>query len=254
VLQLNAIHPDKFIYLKSAHSTNQYLSDYLSNNNPQLNLCVYSYNQTHGRGQIGREWFNGNGKNISLSYLIHFNDLNIKDQFYLNMAISLGLHGYLSQLLGTSKVKIKWPNDIYHMHQKLAGILIQNQIKGRKIASSIIGIGLNVNQEIFPENLPNPCSIFNITQKKTSLLEVVLNVEKHIFPYINLLAHSPQKIKALYITELLGLGEKRSFISNNGEKFEGIISGINQEGKLIVNLEDHVKEFNFREITFTIKS
>ena len=66
-------------------------------------------------------------------------------------------------------LSVKWPNDILSANKKIGGILIENTVKGKKINNSIIGIGLNVNQEKFPDSLKNVTSLKKITNKEFDL-------------------------------------------------------------------------------------
>ncbi|MBT8231147.1 MAG: biotin--[acetyl-CoA-carboxylase] ligase [Saprospiraceae bacterium] len=252
---INTISIEKYIYFESIDSTNTYLSNYLSKNNPQDNICVYTYNQTNGKGQIGRNWFNDEGKNLALSYAFHFQNLDVQHQFYLNMAISLGLHQFVSSIINNGRVSIKWPNDIYINDKKVAGILIQNQLKGRLIGSSIIGIGLNINQESFPQNLPNPISLKQHTQKTYNKAELVQRLEKNILSFLNILSINSKAIFTDYIKHLYRINEKHSFINtHSNESFYGIIKGVSAEGKLLVDISGELEAFNFRTIKFVINN
>ena len=71
-------------------------------------------------------------------------------------------------------------NDIYWKDKKIAGILIENDLTGSQISQSIIGIGININQEEFHSSAPNPVSLRQITQKKTDRMEVLNSVLEHI--------------------------------------------------------------------------
>ena len=146
--------------------------------------------------------------------------------------------------------KIKWPNDIYLKNKKLAGILIENTITGNIITNSIIGIGLNLNQDKFPQDLPNPISLKNVTNIEYNIDDeiqllsntIVANFEKYKFKDFNFL-------RDLYLSNLYKYQEKSRFKSEFQE-FEGIIRGVDNYGYLLVEVADKIEKFYFKEIEF----
>jgi len=129
------------------------------------NLSVIAaVNQTAGRGQRGNSWLVHPGENLtfSLVYKPQF-DLPATRQFDISRATTAGICEYLRGK-GVS-CRIKWPNDIYVRSKKVCGILIENTLSAGNVASSIIGIGLNVNQKEFPPTLVNPSSMTLVTGK-----------------------------------------------------------------------------------------
>ena len=96
------------------------------------------------------------------------------------MAVSLAVCEALGQHIGD--LSIKWPNDIYWRNGKIGGMLIENQLQGNAIKSSIIGIGLNVNQQTFRSDAPNPVSMWQIIGQETDrrlLLDDILRSMDH---------------------------------------------------------------------------
>lgn len=113
--------------------------------------------QTAGRGQAGNSWYSSKGKNLLFSYLLYPHCVKAKDQFIISRIVSLALIKVLDKYI--KNVTIKWPNDIYWNNKKIAGILIENSLMGEHIDYTIVGIGLNVNENDFPQHLPNPVSM-----------------------------------------------------------------------------------------------
>src|SRR4030066_1133212 len=101
---------------------------------------------------MGAIWHSEIGKNLTFSILIKFSMFEIEHQFYLRLAVSLGLLAAIRTHI-SSPLFVKWPNDILAEKDKLAGILIENVVSGNAIKQSVIGIGLNVNQEQFPSTI-----------------------------------------------------------------------------------------------------
>ncbi len=143
------------IWLDSIDSTNEEAKRHISDID---NLSVLSaYEQTEGRGQRGNTWTSTPGENLMFSIVLKNPKISARDQFSINEITSLSVVDFLSQH-GIS-ARIKWPNDIYVGSKKICGILIENSLRGSDISSSIIGIGLNINQRNFDVNLPNPTSM-----------------------------------------------------------------------------------------------
>ncbi len=122
------------------------------------NLSVLSaLEQTTGRGQHGNKWSSQAGENLTFSIIVKDFRIKANEQSAISQATALSLTDLLESH-GIS-ARIKWPNDIYVRDEKICGILIENSLKGQEIDWSIIGIGLNVNQLTFPDDLPNPTSM-----------------------------------------------------------------------------------------------
>jgi BirA family biotin operon repressor/biotin-[acetyl-CoA-carboxylase] ligase len=151
-----------FFTLKEVDSTNNFLKELLSNSTPLVEgTVIMAENQYAGRGQQHKSWHTEPGKNLTFSILLMPVFLPVEDQFDLTRVVSLGVFDALWPITG-NKLKIKWPNDLYYGDNKLGGILIENIIQSGKIKASVIGIGLNINQESFPPYLPNPKSYMKI--------------------------------------------------------------------------------------------
>ena len=143
------------IWLESVDSTNDVAKRHISDID---NLSVLSaLEQTAGRGQRGNSWTSAPGENLMFSIVLKSPALMAEEHFALNEIAALSVSEFLSTY--GIKAQIKWPNDIYVDEKKICGILIENSFRGKSISSSIIGIGLNINQRNFNVNLPNPTSM-----------------------------------------------------------------------------------------------
>lgn len=119
--------------------------------------------QTAGKGQRGNSWQSERGQNLLFSTVLYPTFLPANRQFVLSQILSLAIKDELSRW--GEGFSIKWPNDIYHLDKKIAGILIENDLQGAHIGRCICGVGLNVNQAAFPPDLPNPVSLTQITHR-----------------------------------------------------------------------------------------
>ena len=241
----------KIIKLDAIDSTNSFLKNLSVNSTVQDFTIVVAKQQTFGRGQMNAKWVVDEGKNLTFSVFSCFDDLEISNQKYLSFSVSLAVFETLNELK-LPKLAIKWPNDILSVNKKIAGILIENNLKGAKITSSVIGIGINVNQENFSKDLPNATSIKNIVNKEFDL-DVLLNeVLIKLKDKIDLLK---RKEFALLEEEYLSVLYKKNvpsmFKNNQNILFMGKIIGVSENGNLQVELENEtVKEFGLKEVSF----
>lgn len=240
---------DKIIHLKSTSSTNAYAAKLLKELDVKDGTIIITDEQTSGRGHNKNKWESKLGKNLTFSLIYYPNFLAITKQFYLSKCISLGILDYLKK--HTNKIKIKWPNDIYVKDKKIAGILIENTIKGNYLSNSIIGIGLNINQEKFYSDAPNPVSLFQINNKtydlKTELTKIAICIDKY---YDKLKAGNYSELNKQYFKSLYRKGKFYKYQSEEGI-FKGKIVGISEFGHLQIQTKNQIlKEFDFKEIKF----
>lgn len=241
------------VTLKEVGSTNNYLKELLSNSKPVAEgTVIMAESQYAGRGQQQNRWHSEAGKNLTFSLLLQPNFLPLNQQFDLTRAISLGVVSALGQAT-SENVQIKWPNDIYHGDKKLGGILIENIVQGSQIKNSIIGIGLNINQDGFPPEVPNPTSVKQILHRdydlKVLLSQICSSIEAW---YLKLKAGRYDEIRSAYLNNLYWLNQERDFVSDN-ETFKGTIIGVRNTGFLVLSTKSGEKEFNLKQIQFLNK-
>lgn len=205
--------------------------------------------QMKGKGQHGKTWFSSPYKNLTFSVFTRFKELLISNKTYLNFAISLAIFDCL-QDLNTPNLTIKWPNDILSGSKKISGILIEPNFRGIFIKSAIIGIGLNVNEDDFPKEIPNATSLKNIHKNTFNLDEVLQLLLKKLEIYIGLLNDNKFKfLEENYLEKLFKKNSVATFSDKENTIFSGIIRGVSKEGKLLIALEDEsIKAFGIQEI------
>ena len=210
---------------------------------------IMAESQTAGRGQYQNGWHSQAGKNLTFSLLLSPPAISPNNIFCLNMAISVAINDVLRVILG-DKTSIKWPNDLYYADKKLGGILIENSFAGNKLNYSVIGVGLNVNQEEFPETLPNPTSLRQLLKKEFDIKEVLSQICGSIEIYYNkLVAGETEIIKQQYLQQLYGFGKALNFKAGDAV-FTGIICGINQSGQLGVQTLNKIDYYDLKQIRF----
>ncbi|MBD0779814.1 biotin--[acetyl-CoA-carboxylase] ligase [Maribacter sp. ANRC-HE7] len=239
----------RIIKLNATDSTNLYLKDLMNESSLDDFTFVVADTQTLGRGQMGTVWESEHGKNLTFSVLKKMESEQFNNPFLLNICISLAVYNAL-RTLGIPNLKVKWPNDILSGHSKICGILIENILSGSRMISSVIGIGLNVNQEKFI-GLPNVSSLKLIMGK-------AFDLEMLLFLFYGELKKSFLEIenkgagymKDTYESVLFRKDKPSTFKGTDGHLFMGFIRGVSDQGKLMVTLEDDIqKEFNMKEIS-----
>lgn len=240
------------VKLHEIDSTNSYLKKLLSNSAPLIDgTVILAELQFAGRGQGVNVWESEAGKNLTFSIYLKPSFVPVNQQFELNKAISLGIIDTLKPLVGDG-CKIKWPNDIYYHDKKIGGILIENVTKGYQLKESIIGIGLNINQNNFGALEKRATSISKILQQDYDLNELLAQICQNIESrYLQLKANKTAILAQDYLKNLYRLNELHYF-EINASRLQGIIKDVNINGKLILQTDDDLKELDLKEIKFII--
>lgn len=235
----------KLIYVPECHSTNSSLAELIRDADLPEGLVLITDHQTEGRGQRGNSWESGQGVNLTLSVLLKPKFLATKDQFQLNMAIALGIAAGLQSLVSRT-ISLKWPNDIFIDDKKVGGILIQNQSQGGTLSAAIVGIGVNVNQMEFAA--PRATSLIQIGGKALLLDDVFQHLISALeASYLELRAGHLASIRSRYLKSLYRHGQTQSFESE-GEHFVGIITDVDEFGRLCVKTDSSIRKFSLKEI------
>ncbi len=218
------------IKLDATASSNDWLKDRFLRGDCFDDDVVWVRNQTHGRGQRNKHWQTEPMKNLTFSLFKHFPGLNVKNAFVINYAVTLAVIEALDQLENID-LTLKWPNDILSGKNKIGGILIENIIKGDRITGSIIGIGLNINQERF-EGLPFASSLFLKTGVELKISDILNRILVFLELYFKRLSYdSSAALKSEYEALLFQKGKMSTF-KDQKEIFQGVIRGVTDSGLL----------------------
>lgn len=237
--------------LPQVASTNAYALELLSKSKPAEGTVISTQHQTAGRGQIGSTWESEPNKNISLSAIFYPDFLAVKDQYLLNIFVSLAVLDFVNNCLPERPVSIKWPNDIYVGKLKIAGILLQNSLINNQIRSTVVGIGININQTTFLTNPPNPTSlslesgqVFNLEELIPTLCEFLES------RFLQLKAGKIVPLQHEYLQHLYRFAIPANYRRANGESFTGTITGIDEIGRLKLDIGGKTEVFDLKEIRF----
>jgi BirA family biotin operon repressor/biotin-[acetyl-CoA-carboxylase] ligase len=236
------------VFMPECHSTNDEALQRIRASKTPEGTVIITDNQTKGRGQRSNVWITSPGVNLTFSIILTPSFLPVKDQFYLNMAISLGIADCIQHLIPQKIVRIKWPNDIIIDDKKVCGILIENQLSGQRIQHSVVGIGLNVNQTQFEFNKASSLqALSGKTFPLAETLEVLL--ERIEARYLMLRNQHLHKLHADYLSVMYWLNEHHIF-SDAYNQFEGKIIGVDEIGRLRIQVGGEVKIFSVKEVNY----
>ena len=242
-------------YLKVSQtaSTNTYLSR-LAATLPG-GTVIYTQCQTAGRGQKGNSWESEDGKNLTFSLLLKRPPVKARDQFYLSEASALAVVEALTALAGDG-FTVKWPNDVYWQDKKICGMLLENSLDGSDIATCIVGIGINVNQERFLSDAPNPVSLKGITGHDHDLTALLKRVCSRIEELVGSLNEDKARadlhqryMEALYRND----GQRHPYEDATGHRFMASVADIASDGTLTLLHEDGTRHsYLFKEVKHII--
>jgi BirA family biotin operon repressor/biotin-[acetyl-CoA-carboxylase] ligase len=236
------------VFMPECHSTNTFALELCQREvGPAEGTVIVTANQFAGRGQRANTWIAEPGKNLTFSIILYPSFLSIQRQFYLNIVVGLGICGYLRSK-GCVNARVKWPNDIYVGDRKISGVLIESQIAGKRINSSILGIGLNINQVNFSIKTATSLSIETDMQWGLSdeLEKLLVSIESE---FLRLQKGEFELLRQDYLNALYWINEEHTFESGS-EKFKGIITGIAEGGQLVIRVGTEQRVFGNKEVRF----
>jgi BirA family transcriptional regulator, biotin operon repressor / biotin---[acetyl-CoA-carboxylase] ligase len=249
-------------------------NDFLANSDLYTEgSLVTTFNQTAGRGQMGNRWLAEPNQNLAYSIRLNPTFLSANEQFHLNKIVALAIHDFIEFQISDSKFQIstdaalqtsnfklqtsnsiKWANDIYINDKKVCGILIQNSLLGSRLQSSIIGIGVNINQTIFPKDI-NATSLRSETGQLFDLISMIEKLTKCLeFRYLQLKsATNFNKIHEEYLSKMYRFGVDAIYRrAIDDSVFMGKIVGVSATGQLEIMSNRGIERFEIKEVKFEI--
>ncbi|MBR6056472.1 MAG: biotin--[Bacilli bacterium] len=242
---VSVLLPSRRIHFNEIDSTNTYLKEnYRIYKN--LSFVDASY-QSKGKGRLGRKWEASKDEALMFSVLIKDKKL-LQNAPILSLVAGSAVFKFLEQI-GLENVSIKWPNDIYVNGKKICGILLES-VSHEKIDAVIIGIGLNVNQETFPEGFyRTPTSIRLETGSTMDLRDIKKDLYRIIKEEIVSFKEGTSDYLKV-INEHNYLKDEKCFCTYKGEKKEIKVLRIDDEGDLVGVIDGDEKKIISDEITF----
>lgn len=249
--------PVPLIVLPETDSTNTYLTQ-LCDEQPtavQEFTTIIAERQTAGKGQRGNSWESEDFRNITFSFVLYPTFIEARRQFILSQIVSLSIKEELDEW--TDGISIKWPNDIYWNEKKICGILIENDLTGHRIGRSISGIGVNINQELFRSNAPNPVSLKQITGQEHDRYLILANIMKRLKAYYLLLQSdadgtATDLIAARYALSLFRREGFHRYADADGE-FLARLLRVEPDGRFVLeDREGKERGYLFKEVQYLL--
>jgi len=236
-----------YIHLLTTESTNDFALDYLSKTIPKDGFFVLADFQTGGKGQYGRKWESEASKNLLVSYIFDSSFLKLEQIFGLHLAGSLAINDLLSEFR-IEDIRIKWPNDLLVGGRKIAGILVQNMLKGQQLQYSVFGIGLNLNQTNF-EVGHRATSLINLTGQEYPILDMAFKLRTLLQNYLDLVRDGgPSDLLFKYNEQLFKRNEIARFKNDSHETFEAMIKCVDENGMLVLEKGGSLSKHHFGEL------
>jgi BirA family transcriptional regulator, biotin operon repressor / biotin---[acetyl-CoA-carboxylase] ligase len=221
-----------FSILDSVESTNNYAMAQVHAGLATNGLAWFAKEQWAGKGQRGKAWKSAVGENIILSVAIKPNKLFTSKPFYFSSLVASVCRAFFAEI-ADEEIKIKWPNDIYFNDRKAGGILIENILKGKDWQWAIIGIGLNINETDFDEDIDNATSLKIIT--KNNYDPIALAKELH-FSLLDELSQITEQRLPLHLNNLNNHLYKKNelvHLKKDNAVFKTTIVAVNEYGQLL---------------------
>lgn len=236
--------------IESTDSTNEFLKNLLTKEDCLEGTTIITSEQTNGKGQQGNSWESEKEKNLTFSFILK-PKLQAHQMFMVSKVVSLAMVDLLNNL--KTNFNIKWPNDIYFENKKIAGILIENQLLGSSLKHSLIGIGLNVNQNKFISNAPNPVSLLQILKKEQDLNTLLQNYFSMLNDWYAVLQKGNfDLINEHYKNQLYRISGFHKYSGNN-EVFEAKIIDVKEDGLLLLKTKSNeTRSFYFKEVEYCL--
>ena len=227
----------KIIRFCEMNSTNDYAK---SLRNRGENVFIVAERQSGGRGTKGRSFSSERG-GLYFSKLTFYQNFPATETF----KIMQGAAAAVCQTLKENGIQpvIKWPNDVYVNGKKICGILIENALSGKNVSSSVVGIGLNVNNALPAELRDIATSMREVLGKETPIGDI----EKRLFSLLE-----EETAYEKYRTYLGFMGQKATLIVENGE-MDVILRDVDGRGNLVVLTEEGERTFSAAEVTLRVK-
>lgn len=230
-------------YLPQCSSTNSLLLEQCRVNTVPPGTVLITSHQTAGRGRQGNSWHAKKGLNLTFSIALH-PLLALEKQFNLSLLTSLAIVDYLK--IREVTAKIKWPNDILIDRRKCGGILIENMVEGMRIKTSVVGIGLNINEPMAAPAVSVGQAVGKYLVLQEELEKLLLCFEKR---FLQMEAES--ELKAAYQSCLFGMNEKRKF-QLAGKTIFAEVCGVEESGKLLLKMNEKVFSVGLNEVKWEI--
>ncbi len=241
-----------FIELQQVQSTNSHAIDKVKANLAAHGTAYFAHQQTAGKGQHSKVWNTEPNSNIILSVVLDISFLPLQNRFLLSAAAALAAHSFFSHYAGKN-TKIKWTNDLYYNDRKAGGILIETgNWKNQAGNFAVVGLGININQAHFPEHLPNPISLTQITGKSYQPITLAKELCAFLEQRYQQLKNGEINLFIDQLNEHLYKRQQEVRLKKGNIAFFCIVESVNSKGELVVSGSAQTN-FTFGEVEWVVK-
>ena len=232
-----------FEYYDSVDSTNDRIKERAHAGEKQ-GLVISAGTQTAGKGRIGRKWESPKHDSIATSMLLTPQEISLEAVPTITVVAAMAVRDALSRLYGLEG-KIKWPNDIVLDGKKICGILTEMEMKDGAVWFVVVGIGVNVHNKSFDEEIAFKATSVDLELKKANRdgetghrAELTKAIWESFKRYYNIFIKTQDMsgLKEEYERNLANFGE-RVRIEAQENSYEAIAKGITAKGELIVEVD-----------------
>lgn len=227
----------RLVYFESTDSTNVQ-AKLLAEQGAAHGTLVVAEEQTAGRGRKGRDWISPAGSNLYFTLLLR-PDCAPDCAPMLTLVMALAVSEAIQQVCGVN-AGIKWPNDLVAEQKKLTGILTEMELEGRRIRHVVIGVGVNVKKQSFPDELTERATTLEAAAGKPVARRVLLEkiMQRFETAYRSFLRTGELSLlQKEYNSRLVNCGRQVRVLDPAGE-YSGVAEGINERGELLVRTAD----------------
>lgn len=242
----------KRIALDETGSTNRYAKELPEDESHELTLVTAEF-QTAGRGAGTNKWESERGGNLLFSIISYPKGLLANQMFALSEVTALAIRDTLSSY--TPGFQIKWPNDIYYNDKKISGMLIENDLRGKWVHRSIIGVGVDINQTRFLSDAPNPVSLAQILDKAVERNQVLNSILLQFNHYYGMMEREQfSELHNRYMQHLYRRNALHPYADATGT-FQARIIDVEPTGHLVLECQNgEQRRYDFKEVSFLIQS
>lgn len=211
--------------------------------------------QTAGRGRFGRAWEAAPGENLAVSFLLRPTFLSPARLFALSQNTALAVRAVVERLTDRQDCRAKWPNDILVDGRKVAGILIENSLYAKRVATTVVGIGINVNQVTFAQ-APDAISLRSLTGRPLAVGAVFAALAAELQARHERLAERAQPegyagLQQEYEAHLFGLGEWLRFRDLPADRtFVAQLKTVGVDGRIVLERDGSSRAYSMDEVRY----
>jgi len=238
----------KRIALDETISTNRYAKELPEGESREFTLVTAEF-QTAGRGAGTNTWESERSQNLLFSLVVYPRQLQANQMFALSEVTALAIRDALSSY--TSGFRIKWPNDVYYNDKKIVGMLIENDLRGKWVRRSVIGVGVDINQTRFLSDAPNPVSLAQILGKEVDRNQVLESILHQFNHYYGMMEREQfPELHNRYMQYLYRRNGLHTYADATGT-FQARIIDVEPSGHLVLECENgEQRRYDFKEVRF----